>query len=59
MQSKLGSMKALEDREWLAHPSSYDTTGKKTVPFKDVINKLVENRFDYDNDSALKAEWIN
>ena len=51
-------MKALEDREWLAHPSSQDNTGKKTVPFTDVINKLVETRFDYDNDSALKATWI-
>jgi len=51
-------MKALEDREWLAHPSSQDDSGKKTAPFADVINKLVETRFDYDSDAGLKETWV-
>ena len=51
-------MKGLEDSKWLAHPDAQDDTGKKTVPFADVINKLVETRFDYDNDPSLKETWI-
>ena len=51
-------MKALEDREWLAHPSDQDDTGKKTVPFADVINKLVETR-KKENEEIKKAHQKN
>ena len=58
LQSKLGSMNALEDQSYLAHPSTQDASRKKQVGFSEVIHKLVETRFDYDKDLKLKEAWV-